>query len=81
MFALHKAIEEGVNHLWTMFVFPQHPHMVLMCEEDATLEMKVKIVKYFRDLKLVHNKLVDPLCNIKEKETEKSQPFKKPYTD
>lgn len=46
-------------------VFLQHPHMVLMCDEDATLELKVKIVKYFRDLKLVHTKLVDPLCNIK----------------
>uniref|UniRef100_A0A452F7M3 Uncharacterized protein n=1 Tax=Capra hircus TaxID=9925 RepID=A0A452F7M3_CAPHI len=50
-FALHKAIEEGVNHMWTMFVFPQYPHM------DATLELKVKIITYFRDLKLVHNKL------------------------
>ena len=60
MFALHKAIEEGVNHLWTMFVFPQHSYMVLMRDEDATLEMKVKIVRYFRDLKLVHNKLVGP---------------------
>ena len=72
MFALHKAIEEGVNHLWTMFVFPQHSYMVLMRDEDATLEMKVKIVRYFRDLKLVHNKLVDLLYSTKEKETEKS---------
>ncbi|KAB0349555.1 hypothetical protein FD754_014412 [Muntiacus muntjak] len=58
VFALHKAIEEGVNYMWTVFVFLQHPHMVLMCDEDATLELKVKI-----------------------KEIEKSQPFKKPYTD
>lgn len=34
--------------------------------------MKVKIIKYFRDLKLVHNKLVDPLCNIKEKQRKAS---------
>jgi glucosamine-6-phosphate deaminase len=30
---------------------------------------------------LVHNKLVDPLYSIKEKETEKSQPSKKLYSD
>ena len=72
MFALHKAIEEGVNHLWTMFVFPQHSYMVLMRDEDATLEMKVKIVRYFRDLKLVHNKLVGhPVQYQRERNREK----------
>lgn len=32
-------------------------------------------------LMLVHNKLVDPLYSIKEKEIEKSQSSKKPYSD
>lgn len=30
---------------------------------------------------LVHNKLVDPLYSIKEKETEKNQSSEKPYGD
>lgn len=30
---------------------------------------------------LVHNKLVDPLYSIKEKEIQKSQAAKKPYSD
>ncbi|XP_014996329.2 glucosamine-6-phosphate deaminase 1 isoform X2 [Macaca mulatta] len=80
-FALYKAIEEGVNHMWTVSAFQQHPRTVFVCDEDATLELKVKTVKYFKGLMLVHNKLVDPLYSIKEKETEKSQTSKKPYSD
>uniref|UniRef100_A0A2K5HNP8 Glucosamine-6-phosphate isomerase n=1 Tax=Colobus angolensis palliatus TaxID=336983 RepID=A0A2K5HNP8_COLAP len=60
-FALYKAIEEGVNHMWTVSAFQQHPCTVFVCDEDATLELKVKTVKYFKGLMLVHNKLVDPL--------------------
>lgn len=47
-FALYKAIEEGVNHMWTVSAFQQHPHTLMICDEDATLELKVKTVKYFK---------------------------------
>lgn len=47
-FALYKAIEEGVNHMWTVSAFQQHPQTVFVCDEDATLELKVKTVKYFK---------------------------------
>ena len=60
-FALYKAIEEGVNHMWTVSAFQQHPRTILVCDEDATLELRVKTVKYFKGLMDVHNKLVDPL--------------------
>lgn len=57
-FALYKAIEEGVNHMWTVSAFQQHPKSLLICDEDATLELRVKTVKYFKGLMEVHNKLV-----------------------
>lgn len=47
-FALYKAIEEGVNHMWTVSAFQQHPQTIFVCEEDATLELRVKTVKYFK---------------------------------
>lgn len=47
-FALYKAIEEGVNHMWTVSAFQQHPRTIMLCDEDATLELKVKTVKYFK---------------------------------
>eukprot|EP00919_Chromeraceae_sp_WS-2016_P009641 GHVR01022652.1.p1 GENE.GHVR01022652.1~~GHVR01022652.1.p1 ORF type:complete len:284 (+),score=28.93 GHVR01022652.1:82-933(+) len=59
-FALHKAIEEGVNHMWTVSAFQQHPKTIFICDEDATLELRVKTVKYFKGLMSVHNKLIEP---------------------
>ncbi|XP_023080270.1 glucosamine-6-phosphate isomerase 2 isoform X2 [Piliocolobus tephrosceles] len=65
-FALYKAIEEGVNHMWTVSAFQQHPRTIFVCDEDATLELRVKTVKYFKGLMHVHNKLVDPLFSMKD---------------
>lgn len=47
-FALHKAIEGGVNHMWTVSALQQHPNTIMICDEDATLELRVKTVKYFQ---------------------------------
>ncbi|XP_040168313.1 glucosamine-6-phosphate isomerase isoform X4 [Anopheles arabiensis] len=58
-FALYKAIEEGVNHMWTVSAFQQHPHTIMICDEDATLELRVKTVKYFKGLMDVHSKLIE----------------------
>jgi len=58
-FALYKAIEEGVNHMWTVSAFQLHPSTLFICDDDATLELRVKTVKYFKGLMRVHNKLVE----------------------
>lgn len=47
-FALYKAIEDGVNHMWTVSAFQQHSQTVFVCDEDATQELRVKTVKYFK---------------------------------
>lgn len=52
-FALYKAIEEGVNHMWTVSAFQQHPKTLMICDEDATLELRVKTVKYFKVTRLI----------------------------
>lgn len=53
-FALYKAIEEGVNHMWTVSAFQQHPRTLFICDEDATLELRVKTVKYFKVQNHIH---------------------------
>ncbi|XP_031839042.1 glucosamine-6-phosphate isomerase Oscillin [Nomia melanderi] len=58
-FALYKAIEEGINHMWTVSAFQQHPRTIIICDEDATLELRVKTVKYFKALSAVHHKLIE----------------------
>jgi glucosamine-6-phosphate deaminase len=58
-FALYKAIEEGVSHMWTVSAFQMHQQTIFVCDEDATLELRVKTVKYFKDLMDIHNKLLE----------------------
>jgi glucosamine-6-phosphate deaminase len=48
--ALQKAVEEGVNHMWTVSMLQLHRHGMIACDEDATLELKVATVKYFKDI-------------------------------
>lgn len=56
-FALYKAVEEGVSHMWTVSAFQQHPNFTIVCDEAATAELKVKTVKYFKDLWHIHQHL------------------------
>ncbi|KAG1649443.1 Glucosamine-6-phosphate isomerase 2 [Nymphon striatum] len=58
-FALYKAIEEGVSHMWTVSAFQQHPRTIFVCDENATLELRVKTVKYFKGLMRLHNKMIE----------------------
>ena len=58
-YALHMAIEEGVNHMWTVSAFQNHPRFLCVCDEDATMELKVKTVRYFQSLIHVHSQLID----------------------
>ncbi|PGG96097.1 glucosamine-6-phosphate deaminase [Blastomyces parvus] len=45
--ALQMGLESGVNHMWTLSALQLHPHPLIVADEDATLELKVKTVKYF----------------------------------
>ncbi len=48
--ALHHAVEEGVNHMWTISVLQMHPRAIILCDEDATDELRVGTVRYFKDI-------------------------------
>jgi len=48
--ALHHAIEEGVNHMWTVSCLQLHPKALIVADEDSTDELKVGTVKYFKDI-------------------------------
>ena len=59
--ALTKCIEEGVNHMWTVSAIQMHPRAMIVCDEDATLELRVKTVKYFKGLQETNQKLKKPM--------------------
>lgn len=48
--ALKKVVEEGVNHMWTVSMLQMHPHAIVVCDDEATMELKVGTVKYFKDI-------------------------------
>lgn len=55
--ALQKCIEGGVNHMWTLSSLQLHPHPMIVVDQDATLELQVKTVKYFESIEMVANDL------------------------
>jgi glucosamine-6-phosphate deaminase len=48
--ALHAVIEEGVNHMRTLSCLQMHQRAIIVCDEDATDELKVGTVRYFREI-------------------------------
>lgn len=48
--ALKHAIEGSINHIWTISALQMHPKGIIVCDEEATDELKVGTVKYFKDI-------------------------------
>ncbi|MDR3433920.1 MAG: glucosamine-6-phosphate deaminase [Rouxiella aceris] len=48
--ALEAAVEGNINHMWTISCLQLHAKAVIVCDEPSTMELKVKTVKYFREL-------------------------------
>ena len=48
--AVEKGLEGGVNHMWTLSALQLHPYALIVCDRDATLELKVKTVRYFESI-------------------------------
>ncbi|ODQ54029.1 glucosamine-6-phosphate isomeras-like protein (glucosamine-6-phosphate deaminase) [Saitoella complicata NRRL Y-17804] len=56
--ALHSCIELGISHMWTVSALQNHPHPMIVCDEDATLELKVKTVRYFKSIEMVQRSVM-----------------------
>lgn len=48
--ALQHGIEEGVNQMYTISALQNHHRSIIVCDEDATSELRVKTVRYYRNL-------------------------------
>jgi len=60
--ALHHVIEQGTSHMWTASVFQHHQNSMIICDEDATGELKVKTVRYFKDTRDIIEKNSETLA-------------------
>jgi len=56
--ALERCIEQGVNHMFTLSAIQMHPCACIVCDDDATAELRVRTVRYFKGLEKVHNELI-----------------------
>ncbi|MCJ7675625.1 MAG: glucosamine-6-phosphate deaminase [Sedimentisphaerales bacterium] len=61
--ALRHAVEEGVNHIWTISALQMHPKGIIVCDEQATVELRVGTVKYFKDVESAN---LDPAVLLKQ---------------
>jgi len=48
--ALQHAVEEGINHMWTISALQMHAKGIIVCDEAATYELKVGTYRYFKDI-------------------------------
>ncbi|MDU8925490.1 glucosamine-6-phosphate deaminase [Pasteurellaceae bacterium LIM206] len=48
--AVEACVEGPINHMWTVSALQLHRHAILVCDEPAMQELKVKTVKYFTEL-------------------------------
>jgi len=48
--ALHHAVEGSVNHMWTISALQLHPRGIIVCDESATVELKVGTYRYFKEI-------------------------------
>jgi glucosamine-6-phosphate deaminase len=58
---LKNLIEKGVSHMCTVSMIQMHPKAIVICDEDATAECKVKTVRYFRSIQKVYRDLVEEI--------------------
>lgn len=60
--ALRHAIEGSVNHLWTISALQMHPKGIIVCDEQASVELKYGTVKYFKEIESAN---IDPATLLK----------------
>lgn len=52
--ALRHAVEESINHIWTISALQMHPKGIIVSDYDACVELKVGTYKYFLDIEKEH---------------------------
>lgn len=53
--ALQQAVEGSMSHVWTITALQNHPKGIIICDEAATIELKVGTYRYFKELQLEDN--------------------------
>ena len=52
--ALQQVVEGSINQMWTITALQLHPKGIIVCDEAATVELKVGTYNYFKDIEAEH---------------------------
>ncbi len=52
--ALQQAVEGGVSHMCTLSALQMHRKAIIVCDDEATMELKVSTYRYFKDIESAH---------------------------
>lgn len=52
--ALQALVEGSVNHVWTCSALQTHRKAVVICDEEATVDLKVGTYRYFKEIEKEH---------------------------
>ncbi len=56
--AVYHGVEGGINHLWTISALQLHRRAILITDEQAASDIKVKTYRYFKEIEIVNLDLV-----------------------
>ncbi|QAA83078.1 glucosamine-6-phosphate deaminase [Aequorivita sp. H23M31] len=48
--AIKEMVGGAISHMWPASILQMHQECVLVCDEEATMELEIKTVKYFKDI-------------------------------
>ncbi|OED49548.1 glucosamine-6-phosphate deaminase [Endozoicomonas sp. (ex Bugula neritina AB1)] len=48
--AVQATVEGSVNHMWTISAIQMHRKSIMVCDDAATLDLKVRTLRYFQDI-------------------------------
>ncbi|OQX37209.1 MAG: glucosamine-6-phosphate deaminase [Oceanospirillales bacterium LUC14_002_19_P2] len=52
--AVKAAVEDPINHMWTISALQLHPKTLLVCDDAATLDLTVRTLRYFESIEAEH---------------------------
>ncbi|MCY4472166.1 MAG: glucosamine-6-phosphate deaminase [Kistimonas sp.] len=48
--AVERLVEGAVSHMWPLSALQLHPKTLVVCDEDATMDLKVRTLRYFQKI-------------------------------
>ena len=48
--AVYHAVEGYISHKWPVSALQNHPHCIIVCDEEAASRLEAETIQYFKDI-------------------------------